>query len=106
MNRWIIFRFKVVSYLTNDDNSWPTFRIATDFDDMNKELFFYGLLISETLFSNLFLERMDSIDFGGQQVKGPSQWTRREKSCEPNAHSTEVCFLVKLGRHFTHSKPY
>ena len=29
-------------------------RIATDFDDMNKEFFFYGLFIIETLFSKLF----------------------------------------------------
>ena len=25
INRWIIFRLKVVSFITNNDNSWPTF---------------------------------------------------------------------------------
>ena len=29
-------------------------RIATDFDDVNKEFFFYGLFIIETLLSKLF----------------------------------------------------
>ena len=38
------------SSVTLDQHS----RIATDFDNMNEELFFYGLFIIKTLFSKLF----------------------------------------------------
>ena len=54
MNRWVSFRLKVVSFITNNDNFDQHSRIATDFDDMNKEWFLYGLFIIETLLSKLF----------------------------------------------------
>ena len=38
MDHWIIFHLNVVSFITNNDNTWPwSPRIATDFDVMNKE---------------------------------------------------------------------
>ena len=49
-------------------------------------------------------ERMDPIYFGGQSSR--SQWTRMKISCEPNTDLTVGCFLIKLGRHINHSKPY
>ena len=52
MNRWIRFRLEVVSLITNDENQYS--RVATDFDDMNKEFFFYGLFINVTLLSKSF----------------------------------------------------
>ena len=54
MNRWVSFRLKVLSLITNNDNSWQHSQIATEFDDMNKEFFFYGLCMNETLFRKLF----------------------------------------------------
>ena len=51
MNRWIVFRIKIVSLITHNDNAWPTFPIRNKFDDMNKEFVFYVLLINETLCS-------------------------------------------------------
>ena len=44
------------------------------------------------------------LEFRGQRSR--SQWTLREISCEPNTDSTFVCFLIKLGRHVNHVKPY
>ena len=38
-------------------------------------------------------------------MNDPSQWTRREISCEADTDSTDVCFLFKLGRHVIHGKP-
>ena len=45
------YRLKDVSLITINDNSWPTFQLATDFDDINKEFVLYALLVNETLFS-------------------------------------------------------
>ena len=44
------------------------------------------------------------LEVRGQRSR--SQWTRMEISCEPNIDLAVVCFLIKLGRHVNHGKPY
>ena len=46
---------------------------------------------------------MDLFDFGGQRSR--SQW-RMEICCAPNTDLTVLCFLIKLGTHVNHGKPY
>ena len=63
---------------------------STKLDKMKDTKWEYGtLLISEVR---------------GQRSR--SQLTRMEISCESNTDETDLCFLIKLGRHFDHGKPY
>ena len=64
MDRWIIFRIKVVSFITNKDNSWLTFPSATDFNDMNKEFFSYsGLTVWNVISKSVNVLQSCSKDF-------------------------------------------